>query len=152
MNRLDSVNDSEFTFAALLIVANKMDTLLERVLIRYGITAKQWFLLLVAINLAESMPTIKEAAAEMGSSHQNVKQIALKLEKKGMLRLEKDETDRRMIRLVTTEKSREFWQALEGDGIMFMKAFYEGIEPEQLSNARRFLSEVLQNLNRIEAQ
>lgn len=149
MSKLTSANDSDYIFGALLIAANKMDTLLERSLKKYQVTAKQWFLLLLVINLAES-PTIKGAAAELGTSHQNVKQVALKLEQKGMLRLEKDQRDRRAIRLVATEKSVEFWKATKDDGDAFMREFYADIDHGQMVAARSFLSAIMQNLSRME--
>ena len=45
------------------------------------ISWKQFFAI-ICINLCKTSPTVKELAEIMGSSHQNVKQILLKLEKK----------------------------------------------------------------------
>lgn len=146
MNKLDTVGDQEFVFGALLVVANKMDTLLERTLSKHNVTAKQWFLLLILFNLFEEPPTIKEAAREMGSSHQNVKQVALKLEEKGMLILEKDKKDLRATRLIPSEKSYEFWKATANDGKAFMQAFYKGIENESMNHARRLMEKIMLNL------
>ena len=47
------------------------------------ISWKQFFAI-ICINMCKEKPTIKELAEIMGSSHQNVKQILLKLEKKGL--------------------------------------------------------------------
>ena len=44
------------------------------------ISWKQFFAI-ICINMCKTSPTIKELAEIMGSSHQNVKQILLKLEK-----------------------------------------------------------------------
>ncbi|KPU45840.1 transcriptional regulator SlyA [Oxobacter pfennigii] len=150
MNKVDEATDTDFIFGALLVVANKMDTLLDRVLSKYNITSKQWFLLLILFNIFEKPPTIKEAAKEMGSSHQNIKQVALKLEEKGMLRLEKDKKDLRVTRLVVTEKSYEFWKTAENDGIKFMKEFYAGVGNDRLKNARLFISQIMLNLKAME--
>lgn len=146
MNKLDKIEDSEFVFGALLVVANKMDTLLERTLSKHNVTAKQWFLLLIIFNLFENPPTIKEAAKQMGSSHQNVKQVALKLEEKGMLILEKDKKDLRATRLIPTKKSYEFWKEIADDGKAFMEAFYKGIEKESMNNARMLIAKIMLNL------
>ena len=48
------------------------------------ISWKQFFAI-ICINMCKEKPTIKELAEIMGSSHQNVKQILLKLEKKGFV-------------------------------------------------------------------
>ena len=44
MSKLDSMKDRKFVFGSVLMVANRMDTLLERELKEYDVTAKQWFL------------------------------------------------------------------------------------------------------------
>lgn len=152
MEKFDQIPDSQFIFGALLVVANKMDTLLERTLIKHNVTSKQWFLLLVLFNLFEKPPTIKEVAKEMGSSHQNVKQVALKLEEKGMLKLEKDKKDLRATRLILTEKSYEFWKEIEKDGKKFMDAFYNGIEKDEFQNTRLFISALMFNLSEMETR
>lgn len=127
-----------------------MDTLLDRILSRHNVTSKQWFLLLIIFNLFEHPPTIKEVAKVMSSSHQNVKQVALKLEEKGMLRLEKDKKDLRVTRLAVTEKSYEFWKAVENDGIKFMNEFYTGIKNDKLKSGRLLLAQIMQNLESME--
>ena len=46
------------------------------------ISWKQFFAI-ICINMCKEPPTLKELSDVLGSSHQNVKQILLKLEKKG---------------------------------------------------------------------
>ena len=99
MSRESDMTDTTYIFGALLVTANRLDTMLERELKRFGLTAKQWMLAVVVQNMFDSPPTIKQAAAAMGSSHQNVKQMALKLQGKGLLIMEKDSRDGRATRL-----------------------------------------------------
>ena len=54
------------------------------------ISWKQFFAI-ICIDLCKEKPTLKELAEIMGSSHQNVKQILLKLEKKGFVNIVTDE-------------------------------------------------------------
>lgn len=82
MSKLNSMKDQKFVFGSVLVISNRMDALLERELKEYDVTAKQWLLTAVLANSFDKPPTIKEVAGEMGSSHQNVKQLALKLEQK----------------------------------------------------------------------
>jgi len=79
MNKEDLLPDKQYIFGALLIISNRLDTLLERELKCFGVTSKQWYLSMIIDTLFDNPPTLKEAAKEMGSSHQNVKQVALKL-------------------------------------------------------------------------
>ena len=110
IDKTDKIPDEAMIFGLLLIISNKMDTLLERELQEFDVTTKQWFLSETINSLFDSPPTLKEAAYAMGSSHQNIKQVALKLQQKGLLALEKDKNDARVTRLNMTEKSLGFWK------------------------------------------
>ena len=67
------------------------------------ISWKQFFAI-ICINMCKDKPTVKELAEIMGSSHQNVKQILLKLEKKGYITRTKAEDDARNLILEVTSK------------------------------------------------
>ena len=71
------------------------------------ISWKQFFAV-ICINLCREAPTLKELSDIMGSSHQNVKQILLKLEKKGFAELKQDPMDKRKQRIFLSEKCKEF--------------------------------------------
>jgi len=135
---------------ALLIISNRMDTLLERELKEFDVTSKQWFLSLIIDNLFLKPPTMKQVAKEIGSSHQNVKQVALKLQEKGILKLEKDKKDARVTRLKMTEESYEFWEKTQPKGVAFIESVFENIEKEDLAKARAVLQKTLSNLKEIE--
>lgn len=150
MEHPDQTSDSDFVFGSLMVVANRMDTMMERALSPHGITARQWFLLLVVLNLFQTPPTLKEVAAQSGTSYQNVKQVALKLEEKGLLHLEKDRHDKRVTRLVADDRTRAFWKSLEDDGIRFMSAFFNGIPPETLRTGRYLLLALMGNMSAME--
>ncbi len=148
--KLNEIDDSMFVFGTLFVVANKLDTLLGRELAPFGMTSKQWLLSVVIDSLFDEPPTIMQAAKEMGSSHQNLKQVALKLGRKGMLSLDKDSEDLRATRLRLTEKAYDFWDGMQRKGDEFLKAVFEGINSEELNAARRLLQGVLSNLARLE--
>ena len=58
------------------------------------ISWKQFFAI-ICISICREPPTINELSDILGSSHQNVKQILLKLEKKNFIRFQEDKTDKR---------------------------------------------------------
>ncbi|MEI6101548.1 MAG: MarR family transcriptional regulator [Eubacteriales bacterium] len=150
MKHLENIDDAHFLFGSIPILANRMDTLMDRSLCKYGVTAKQWLLSIMLFSLFDTPPTIKEAAREMGSSHQNVKQVALKLQEKGLVQLEKDKKDARATRLRLTEESGAFWEQSNTEGMAFMEAFYRGIDPADLQRARVVIEKLMENLNTIE--
>ena len=95
------------------------------------ISWKQFFAI-ICINMCKEKPTVKELAEIMGSSHQNVKQILLKLEKKGLVSISLDENDKRKQRIELTDYCREFSAKNDEMTMRIMKKMFEGISEEQL--------------------
>ncbi len=150
MSKIESLKDQKFVFGSVQIVANKMNTLLERELKEYDITSKQWFLTVVIENSFDKPPTIKEAAKAMGSSHQNVKQVALKLEQKGLVSLEKDKRDARVTRIRLTEQSYKFSESMQAKAVIFTGNLFFGIDEDEMSKARTVLYKMMTNLAQME--
>lgn len=150
MSKLESMSDRKFLFGSIFIISNRMDTLLQREFNEFDITTKQWFLSVVIDNLFDNPPTIKEAAKEMGSSHQNVKMVASKLEQKGLLILEKDKKDARTTRLKLTEDSYDFWKMIKEEGAVFTETLFKHIYKDELAIARRVIQKMMLNINEMD--
>jgi len=150
MDKIKQMPHKQYIFGALLMIANKMDTLLERELKEYGVTSKQWLLSIVIDNLFDKPPTLKEVAKEMGSSHQNVKQVALKLQEKNLLQLVKDKKDGRVTRLKMTKESYEFWEKTGPKGALFTEALFKNIKEEDMKSAALVLQLMMDNLEVME--
>ena len=101
------------TFRLILVVAQTMRTMMDDLLRADGLTTQQAKLISVAEAL--SGPSLSGAAAALGTTRQNVKQVARALERKGFLHVVPDEDDARVRRLVVTEKSREYWRGRSGE-------------------------------------
>jgi DNA-binding MarR family transcriptional regulator len=147
MSKVEKMSDRQYLFGVIFIVANRVDTMLEREFKRFDITTKQWFLSVIIKNLFDNPPTMKEVAKEMGSSHQNVKQVALKLEQKGLLILIKDKSDARVTRLKLTESSYDFFKKLSEEGTTFTQALFKNIDKGELEVARRVMEKMQLNIN-----
>lgn len=149
-NKTNLIPDEPMIFALLLIISNKMNTLLDRELQEFDVTTKQWFLSETIHSLFDYPPAMKELAGEMGSSHQNIKQVALKLQQKGLLKLEKDKKDTRVTRLSLTEQSRELWKKTDSKGTIFRENMFKEMDKKDIATARSLLEKMLLNLNKIE--
>ena len=84
----------------------------------------------------------------MGSSHQNVKQILLKLEKKGFVEMIVDEKDRRKQRIVTTKKCEDVCKSNNRESEIQMNKIFEGISQEQLITTIQTISQMERNLKK----
>ena len=114
------------------------------------ISWKQFFAV-ICINLCKEKPTVKELAEIMGSSHQNVKQILLKLEKKGFVHITVDEKDKRKQRIELTDYCREFWAKNDEMTTMAIGKMFEGVSPEQLQVTIQTIMQIEDNLKQFEA-
>lgn len=111
------------------------------------ITWKQFFAI-ICINLCRESPTINELSEVMGSSHQNVKQILLKLEKKGFIEMIADGKDRRKQRIVTTKKCEDFCKRNDRESKIQMNKIFEGISEQQLIATIQTISQMERNLKK----
>ena len=109
---------------------------------------KQFFAI-ICINLCKEKPTVKELAEIMGSSHQNVKQILLKLEKKGFVTIAVDENDKRKQRIELTDYCREFCEKNDEMTMNIMKKMFTGISEEQLQVTIQTIIQIEENLKEI---
>ena len=113
------------------------------------ITSKQFFMIMCLRLFQEKPPTIKELSHVMGSSHQNVKQIALKLERQGYVEIVTDEKDRRKSRLKLTPKAAELREKYSKQEVSFMEGLFEGIPKEDLAATYRTMAAIEENLAKI---
>lgn len=109
------------------------------------ISWKQFFAI-ICIDLCKEEPTIKELAEIIGSSHQNAKQILLKLEKKGFVQLVTDENDRRKQRIKITDDCKQFCDKNEKAGNLLIGKMFEGISEEQLKMTIQTIIQMESNL------
>lgn len=112
------------------------------------VTWKQFFAI-ICINLCKESPTINELAEVMESSHQNVKQILLKLEKKGFVEILVDEKDRRKQRIVLTEKCNDFCKRSDKPSQIQMNRMYEGVTEEQIITTIQTILQMERNLKKV---
>lgn len=112
------------------------------------ISWKQFFAI-ICINMCKEKPTVKELAEIMGSSHQNVKQILLKLEKKGFVHISVDESDKRKQRIELTDYCREFCENNDEMAMNIMKKMFGGVAEEQLQVTIQTIIQIDDNLKEI---
>ena len=115
------------------------------------ITWKQFFAI-ICINLCREAPTINELSDVMGSSHQNVKQILLRLEKKGFVSTIVDTKDKRKQRIIVTDEARAFLEKNDNNGQQsqyIIGRIFEGIEEKSLKNTIQTIMKMERNLSKL---
>ena len=114
-------------------------------LIYKEITWKQFFAI-VCISICKEAPTLGEVSKLMGSSHQNVKQILLKLEKKDFIKFVTDDIDKRKQRILLTDKCIKFSNDNNVEALKKMAILYKNIDKKDLLTTIRVISQMRNNL------
>ncbi|MEE1056283.1 MAG: winged helix DNA-binding protein [Acutalibacteraceae bacterium] len=110
------------------------------------VSIKQEYLLsVIEYKFSEQPPTLNELATYTGSSHQNVKQIVLKLINKGYLQIEQDEKDRRKRRVHFTEKYYQNRPEFTRRREKFMENIFNGITEEDINSTINIMERISNN-------
>jgi DNA-binding MarR family transcriptional regulator len=133
-------------FRLVLATAGRMRTALDRELAASGITTQQ-AALLQCVQAQPEAPTMGTVAQAMSMTHQNVKQIALVLQRKGFLDIVVDEADRRARRLVLTAHHHRFWARRNPHDFSVVEGLSAGLDDAEV----KALVELLAHLNRTAA-
>ncbi|MCB1191916.1 MAG: hypothetical protein H7A23_04720 [Leptospiraceae bacterium] len=147
MNRLEDVKTS---FGALFFVANRLETLIDRYLAKYHLTTKQFFLSLVLIQNQKPALTLGQVSRLMGTTRQNVKQLALKLEKRGFCKITPDLEDKRILRLSITKKNSDFWNQIDEENVKFLNTVFQDMDDEILEYLAKGLKSLFQTIEKME--
>lgn len=141
------IESSYFLLGLLSAFDNRFQAMADKAM--EEISWKQFFAI-ICINLCKESPTIKELADIMGSSHQNVKQILLKLEKKGFIKFVMDEKDKRKQRVELTKYCLDFCQKNDAMSKRMMEKMFRDVTEEQLRTTIQTIIQIEDNLKALE--
>lgn len=147
---VDSLNKQKFIFGSIFLIANKLQVIGDQYLDKDGMTTKQWLLTAVVSQFGDNPPTLTEVSELMGSSRQNVKQLALKLQEKGFLDIEKDAWDGRALRLKLRDKSRTFWENREEQDAQFIRELFQALTEAEIDAVCSGLDKLLKKVDELE--
>jgi len=135
-----SISDPEIIFMLsrkIFIFNQRFGLLLDRFLSKDNLTAKQFQLAAVIEQQFNGHPSVSEVANVLDTSHQNIKTIANKLQKKGFIEIEKDPKDRRRQLLKLTDKNN----ASEGEA--FIINMFNGLNSEELLTFNNLIDKLI---------
>ena len=144
----DKVDFSEipseyFLIGLLSAFENRFQTCADNVM--KEISWKQFFAI-ICISFCKEPPTINDLAEILGSSHQNVKQILLKLEKKGFIKFQEDKQDKRKQRIVVTKACLKFCDKNNETSSQIMQKMFEGIPEKDIKTTIKTIVKMDDNL------
>ncbi len=138
------MDKQKLLFGTLFSTSNKLQTFGDSFLEK--LSAKQWFLLAAIQSCEPEIPTLTRLVPIVGSSRQNIKQLALKLKKIGFLNIEDDLVDTRAVRLSLTEQCRVYWKNREDKDASFLNDLFCGLSDEEIDSSIKTLNKLEINI------
>lgn len=128
------------TFRLIVLVAQELRTLMDQLLRADSLTTQQAALITVVDLLGA--PTLSQAATALGTTHQNARQLANPLERKGFLEISADQADGRVRRLTTTARSRRYWRHRSAADQQQVLDWFSDLTPAQAQTLFELLTKV----------
>lgn len=132
-------------FRTVLVLAQRLRYLMDDRLRADGLTTQQAALLTVVASLGR--PSLNEAAAALGSTHQNVAQLVAALCRKDLLSVEPDPADRRRRLLVTTATNDRYWRRRDRADYAAVARWFSALSDEEVRLLCTLADRVLANLS-----
>lgn len=117
-------------FRTTLMLAQKLRYAMDERLRADGLTTQQ--AALITVVTAMGKPSLAEAAAALGSTHQNVAQIVAALVRKDLLQVEPDPADRRRKLLSATNHSTAYWRERDAGDFAAVADWFADLSPAEI--------------------
>lgn len=143
----ERVRMEKYILVVLFLIQQRWGYIINKKLSEDRITTKQWLMMIVISNAFNHAPSMQEVADAMSITHQNVKQLAVRLEDRGFLKIERDPSNRRILRLKVTEECHKYWEKRTPEDIKSVNTLFRGLEDNELKT----LFEIMGKLEKISA-
>lgn len=133
-------------FSGVFIQENRLHAVYDR----YNeMSCKQW-LLMVVCNAFDQPPELSTLAQAMGCSRQNVKKLALNLERDGYINLEKSLVDGRALCVKKTKKGLEFSERNRELGDKVHDAIFQEFSDEEIEQYYQLSIKMMRGIEHLE--
>lgn len=143
-----NLSKQEYIFGSMFTLSNRLQRLGDNV--NDYMTIKQWMLIAVIGKSEGQALPIGEVAAIIGSSHQNVKKMAIILQKQGFLTLTKNPDDGRSIIISITDYCIDYFEKRGDIEEVFLQSIFQGFDKESVTGLYNGLRLLQQNIEMLE--
>ena len=126
------IDMARFILIMVFMVEQRWRYFIDKDLEPDNITMKQWLMLIVISAGFKSPPSIQEVADAMSTTHQNVKQVAASMERRGFMALERDPDNKRIIRLKITDQCHALFQRRNEKDEKTIASMFENLTDDEM--------------------
>ena len=123
---------TQFILIMVFMIEQRWRYFIDKELEPDGITSKQWLMSIMISAGFKQPPSIQEVADAMSTTHQNVKQIAASMERRGFMTLERDKKNKRIIRIKVTDKCHALFKRREENDVKAMTAMFDNLTDDEM--------------------
>ncbi len=120
------------SFARLFLLSHRLEYISDQELKKDDLTVKQFLTIAVIEKMFDEPPSISQVAEALSTTHQNVKQIANQLDRKGFIKIERDERDKRRLLLKVTRKNKEYWESRAEEHERFITSLFSSLNDDEI--------------------
>ncbi|PKL66274.1 MAG: MarR family transcriptional regulator [Methanobacteriales archaeon HGW-Methanobacteriales-1] len=122
----------KYILVILFLIQQRWGYIINKEFAKDNITTKQWLMLVILGNVFDHDPSLQEMAEAMSTTHQNVKQLATRLQDSGFLKIERDSNNKRILRLKFTEQCNKYWKKRDEEDIESITALFNVLDDEEV--------------------
>lgn len=149
ISNTDDLKEMAYIFGSIFTLSNKLQVLGDK--FDKNLTVKQWLLLAGILHSGSDSPTISEVADIIQNSRQNVKKMALILEREGFLNINKDPKDARIQRISLTDNCRSYLKDREKSEERFLVQLFSGFSQDEIKAMVNGISKLDRNIEEMES-
>jgi DNA-binding MarR family transcriptional regulator len=150
VDKTENKNMQAYIYGGIFALSNKLQLLGDK--FDSNISTKQWFLIAIIASFKDEAPTISMTARRIGSSRQNVKKMAVILEKRGFITITKDKEDGRIQRLELTNCCIDYFKQRHEREEKYMENLFIGFDEEMLTGLLSGMKQLEKNIMEMEKQ
>jgi DNA-binding MarR family transcriptional regulator len=136
-------------FAMVFLLSQRFEYITNKVLEPDGLTTKQFLTIAIIERGFDAPPSISQVGDYLSTSHQNVKQIAEQLQRKGFIKIEKDPNDRRRLLLKVTKKNREYWDSKAPEHVVEVKKLFDSLTQEEIDMFYTLITKLIDGTSKV---
>ena len=144
----DTDTQIQAIFSSIFILQNKLQTACDK--LQKDITMKQWLLLAMTTS-CQTPPTLTRLGELMGCSRQNVKKLALALEKKGFLHIKPNENNASATCIILDGKIKEYMQQNNEIHIETLSLLFRDFATQEIEQLYKYVEKLFEGIGRVEA-
>jgi DNA-binding MarR family transcriptional regulator len=138
----ERIEMEKYILVILFLIQQRWGYIINKELAEDEITTKQWLLMIVLANAFENPPSMQKVADAMSTTHQNVKQLATRLEDRGFLKINRDPNNRRALRLNVTKDCMAYWEKRSPEDMQSIKSFFSSLKDQEVNELFKIMSKL----------